>query len=201
MLLLLVVCLGVAIGQEVTDEVIDNINEATGLALKDSFRCGLFFPDPADKSPDKSALPYLNLYIFNATFDAKSECDAGSPNVKRYNDFCAEVWDKGGKGLVLTSPSLNKKRGADGVTIGDDICNWVKTEGKTPFVGKNSKKFPNGLEFGMYSNSCGNKLWDWAGRIHHEIVNKLFLPPLSSSSSTSLTIYCQLEILTHSKNR
>ena len=34
MLLLLVVCLGVAIGQEVTDEVIDNINEATGLALK-----------------------------------------------------------------------------------------------------------------------------------------------------------------------
>ena len=31
-------------------------------------------------------------------------------------------WDKGGKGLVLTSPSLNKKRGADGVTIGDDIC-------------------------------------------------------------------------------
>merc|ERR1712032_1403565 len=73
MLLLLVVCLGVAIGQEVTDEVIDNINEATGLALKDSFRCGLFFPDPADKSPDKSALPYLNLYIFNATFDAKSE--------------------------------------------------------------------------------------------------------------------------------
>merc|ERR1719201_1886926 len=109
-------------------------------------------------------------YIFNATFDAKSECESGTPNVKRYNDFCAQVWDKGGKGLVLTSPSLNKKRGADGISIGDDICNWVKTEGKTPFVGKNSKKFPNGLEFGMYSNSCGNKLWDWAGRIHHEIV-------------------------------
>ena len=130
-----------------------------GVLFRDSFRCGLFFPDPADKSPDKSALPYLNLYkekhsfrnistngfdaptitranlngnlylftsafkvakihailvckimslkccrkpsrphniifgryIFNATFDAKSECDAGSPNVKRYNDFCAEV--------------------------------------------------------------------------------------------------------------
>ena len=30
-------------------------------------------------------------------------------------------------------------------------------------------------QFGMYSNSCGNKLWDWAGRIHHEIVrSKLF---------------------------
>ena len=130
-----------------------------GVLFRDSFRCGLFFPDPADKSPDKSALPYLNLYkekhsfrkistnridaptitranlnanlyfftsaskvaiihsilvckimslkycrnpsrphniilgryIFNATFDAKSECDAGSPNVKRYNDFCAGV--------------------------------------------------------------------------------------------------------------
>ena len=31
-------------------------------------------------------------------------------------------WDKGGKGLVLTSPSLNKKRAADGISIGDDIC-------------------------------------------------------------------------------
>merc|ERR1711877_80571 len=124
MLLKLVLCIGLALGQEVTDEVIDNINEATGIALKDSFRCGLFFPDPADKSPDKSALPYLNLYIFNATFDAKAECDSGTPNVERYNTFCAEVWDKGA----------------------------------------------NGLEFGMYSNSCGNKLWDWAGRIHHEIV-------------------------------
>merc|ERR1712012_489124 len=61
MLLKLVLCIGLALGQEVTDEVIDNINEATGIALKDSFRCGLFFPDPADKSPDKSALPYLNL--------------------------------------------------------------------------------------------------------------------------------------------
>merc|ERR1711979_78907 len=24
------------------------------------------------------------------------------------------------------------KRGADGISLGDDICNWVKTEGKTP---------------------------------------------------------------------
>ena len=79
-------------------------------------------------------------YIFNATFDAKAECDAETPNVERYNKFCAGVvrfdwiwfevgrfyyhsqWDKGGKGLVLTSPSLNKKRAADGVSIGDDIC-------------------------------------------------------------------------------
>ena len=33
-------------------------------------------------------------------------------------------WDKVSKGgvLVLTSPSLNKKRAADGITIGRDIC-------------------------------------------------------------------------------
>merc|ERR1712233_76828 len=104
MLWLLVVCVGLVVGQEVTDEVLDNINEPSGIALKDSFRCGLFFPDPADKSPDKSALPYLNLYIFNATFDAKSECDSGTPNVKRYNDFCAQVWDKGGKGFGAHLP-------------------------------------------------------------------------------------------------
>ena len=34
MLLKLVLCIGLALGQEVTDEVIDNINEATGIALK-----------------------------------------------------------------------------------------------------------------------------------------------------------------------
>ena len=139
MLLLLALCLGLASGQEVTQDVLDNINVPNAeLTLDEAFRCGLFFPDPKDKSPDKSALPFLNLYIFNATFDAKAECDAGTPNTKRYNDFCAQVvrdlysceplvdafpqWDKGGKGLVLTSPSLNKKRAADGVTIGDDVC-------------------------------------------------------------------------------
>merc|ERR1711971_1024962 len=128
----------------------------TGISLKDSFRCGLFFPDPADNSPDKSALPYLNLYIFNATFDAKSECESGSPNVQRYNDFCAQVWDKGGKGLVLTSPSLNKKRGADGISIGDDICNWVKTEGKTP----KSSRMDSSLECirTRAATSCGTGL-------------------------------------------
>ena len=30
-------------------------------------------------------------YIFNATFDAKAECDAETPNVERYNKFCAGV--------------------------------------------------------------------------------------------------------------
>ena len=46
--------------------MIDNMHNmhsyVIGVLFRDSFRCGLFFPDPADKSPDKSALPYLNLY-------------------------------------------------------------------------------------------------------------------------------------------
>ena len=39
-----------------------------------------------DENPDISI-----RYIFNATFDAKAECDSGTPNVERYNTFCAEV--------------------------------------------------------------------------------------------------------------
>ena len=39
----------------------------------------------------RTALPILNLYIFNATFDATAECQSGEPNYKRYNDFCAAV--------------------------------------------------------------------------------------------------------------
>ena len=40
MLWLLVVCVGVALGQEVTDEVLDNINEPTGISLKYGDRGG-----------------------------------------------------------------------------------------------------------------------------------------------------------------
>ena len=37
-------------------------------------------------------IPDISIrYIFNATFDAKAECDSGTPNVERYNTFCAEV--------------------------------------------------------------------------------------------------------------
>ena len=92
MFVILVLSLGLASAQEVTQETIANINEVTpGLLLADAFRCGLFFPDPKDKSPDKSALPVLDLYVFNATFDATAECRAGSPNVERYIDFCAAI--------------------------------------------------------------------------------------------------------------
>ena len=69
-----------------------------GLALEDSFRCGLFFHDPNDKSADKSGLPALNLYIFNATFEASSECDATEDvtkvDVTRFTTFCGKLVGK-----------------------------------------------------------------------------------------------------------
>ena len=40
MLWLLVVCVGLSLGQEVTDEVLDNINEPTGISLKYGDRGG-----------------------------------------------------------------------------------------------------------------------------------------------------------------
>merc|ERR1719350_1892676 len=68
-----------------------------------------------------------------------------------------------GGSLVLTSPSLSKKRAAEGLTIGQDICQHLKNTVKAPFVGKNSKKFPDGAEFGMYSNACGVPEWTYTG--------------------------------------
>ena len=41
---------------------------------------------------------------------------------------------------------------------------------KTPFVGKNSRKFPKGLEFAMFTNACGDAAWQWSGRTHDERV-------------------------------
>ena len=73
MLLVVLVCLGLAAGQEVTEETLSNINVPTeGLALRyhvnlclhspliskssNAFRCGLFFPDPKDPTADRSAM-------------------------------------------------------------------------------------------------------------------------------------------------
>ena len=43
MLWSLVVCVGLVVGQEVTDEVLDNINEPSGIALKYYFALSLSF--------------------------------------------------------------------------------------------------------------------------------------------------------------
>ena len=31
------------------------------------------------------------LFIFNATFEASEECEAGTPNYKRYKNFCSSA--------------------------------------------------------------------------------------------------------------
>ena len=42
---------------------------------------------------------------------------------------------------------------------------YVKKNVKAPFVGgRKSKKFPEGLEIGMFSNACGANIWTNAGQ-------------------------------------
>jgi len=155
---------------EISDELLENLNKTTdGLQLKDAFRCGIFIINPKNENER----PISDLIIFNKTFDATSECRDGEPQVEKYNDFCSSIWNKGIKkrGTVkLASPSLDKARAEEGHKIGDDICGLLKKKIKAPFVGRKSRKFPNGLKFGMFSNSCGNPLWTFAGVKHLETV-------------------------------
>ena len=56
------------------------------------------------------------------------------------------------------------------------IFSWVKTEGKTPFVGKNSKKFPNGLEVNHSCLHFWRKewiLWCWGYQIAMQLKIKM----------------------------
>merc|ERR1712037_211957 len=136
---------------EIKDSELKNLVKANpGADLEKSFRCGVFYIDPNEPAAD--------------------ECPGG--NNERYKSFCNSIWDKVSKGgvLVLTSPSLNKNRAKEGITIGKDICEHLKNTVKAPFVGKNSKKFPDGIEFGMYSNACGVSEWTYTGVKHYEKV-------------------------------
>merc|ERR1712240_153343 len=171
LLVLLVSCLtlGAALDTEVTDEQLRNIQKPTGLDLEVSFRCGAFYFDPKQPPPEEGGLPAHPLVILNATFDASSECPDG--NYDRYTTFCQSVWDKVRASVTnLRSPSFSKKRAAEGYTIGRDICEHLKNRLHAPFVGKNSKKFPEGVEFGFYTNACGHEKWTYVGRKHDEKV-------------------------------
>merc|ERR1712059_20039 len=140
------------------------------IELKNSFRCGLFYLDP--KEPPPEGKPAGALLIFNRTFDATEECKTGG-DYERYNQFCRSIKEamRKWKGkLRLASPSLSKKRAAEGSTIGGDICRHLKRKVNAPFVGKNSKKFPDGAEFGMYSNACGDPGWTYCDQKHPEKV-------------------------------
>merc|ERR1712018_107462 len=137
--------------KEITDEQLKLINTANDLDLKKAFRCGLFFPPELE-----GQLPIAPLFIFNASFPA-DECP--TDDSERFIGFCHSIWKKILKYIVYTNPSLKKDRAAKGVTLGDDICGVVKNKVKAPFVGKKSRKFPKGLQIGMYTNSCGSDAW------------------------------------------
>jgi len=153
---------------EISEDELKTLGQSGTLDFSKAFRCGLFMTWPG-KSEDKPVSP---LFIFNATFEASEECEAGTPNYKRYKNFCSSAWDKGfaDRGLTLESPSIDKKRAKEGERVVDDICGYMKKHVKTPFVGRHSRKFPNGLEFGMFTNACGEAGWSWSGRTHSERV-------------------------------
>merc|ERR1712110_589493 len=138
---------------EISDEELKSINKANDLSLNEAFRCGLFFPPEVE-----GELPIAPLYIFNASFPA-TECP--TENTDRFNSFCHSIWTKILKYIVYTGPSIKKgKNKIEGHTMGDDICGLVKEKVKAPFVGRRSKKFPKGLQIGMYSNACGTDKWE-----------------------------------------
>lgn len=162
---------------EISKEQLEGLNKKGTLDLTKAFRCGLFMTWPKDEDATeeekkKKEKPVSPLFIFNATFDATKECEAGKPNLDRYVKFCSSAWDKGlaKRGITLDSPSIDPKRAAKGIKVLDDICGYMKKFVKTPFVGKHSRKFPDGLEFGMFTNACGGSGWEWAGRTHPERV-------------------------------
>ena len=47
---------------------------------------------------------------------------------------------------------------------------YIKDSIKAPFVGGKSKKFPEGLQIGMFSNGCGDAEWQNAEKYHKEKV-------------------------------
>merc|ERR1711953_108084 len=139
------------------------LSQKSDIDIKKSYRCGMFFPDPKDPN----GLPSAPLLIFNSSWAAE-ECP-DNPDYGKYNNFCNEIFRKFTTTLTLNDPSLKTKNREEGSTIGNDICKYVKENVKAPFVGgRKSKKFPEGLQIGMFSNSCGDNIWINAGDVNSE---------------------------------
>jgi len=176
MLLLVVLsCIALAAAQksdtlknvEKAEEKLKELARPSTLNLKKAFRCGLFFPNPRG---EKTLKPISALLIFNATWEA-DECP--TVQTERYNTFCDDLFSKFTTTLSLTDPSLLREQRKQGLSIGDDICGFLKVKAKSPYVGvPKSKKFPNaGLEIAMFSNACGkNEPWIMTGLKHGEKV-------------------------------
>merc|ERR550519_174306 len=164
---LVLLCVSLVVGQDKektldkAGEELRKLGKSTGLDLKESFRCGLFFPDPKDDQK----LPIAPLLIFNATWPA-AECQSGVADTERYDAFCDSIFSKFTGKLSLSDPSINKKRRGLGMSIGDDICGYIKLEVKAPFVGAKSKKFPKGLDIGNFLLFASTKREEvWAGQL------------------------------------
>merc|ERR1712183_301884 len=148
---------------EEAEKLVKTLSLKSDIDIEKSYRCGMFFPDPKDPN----GLPSAPLLIFNSSWPAE-ECPS-NPDYGKYNKFCNEIFRKFTTTLTLSDPSLRKVRREEGSTIGNDICRYVKENVKAPFVGgRKSKKFPEGLEIGMFSNACGANIWTNAGEVHSE---------------------------------
>merc|ERR1712073_147320 len=68
--------------QELDDaeNLVKELSKKTDLDRSSSYRCGMFFPDPADVT----GLQGSPLLIFNSSWPAP-ECGAGSPDYDKYN--------------------------------------------------------------------------------------------------------------------
>eukprot|EP00092_Neocalanus_flemingeri_P040057 GFUD01043630.1.p1 GENE.GFUD01043630.1~~GFUD01043630.1.p1 ORF type:complete len:179 (+),score=25.25 GFUD01043630.1:79-615(+) len=148
---------------KITQEELRNVHKKSGLDRRFSFRCGMFFPDPKDAS----ALPVGALLVLNATWPSDEDCQKGE---KRYGQFCDSILAPLSNRLLLRDKSLITSNADKGDSIGDDVCGVLKDKVKAPFVGPKSKKFPRGIEFGMYTNSCGRTKWQPTGLKHREKV-------------------------------
>jgi len=156
--------------QDEDEELLNTLQtETTGLSIAHAFRCGIFIVNPKDPN-DR---PVTTLKVFPALFEATDECEAGKPNTKRYNNFCSDIMEKitKKKKISLKMPSTFKESRDKGLAIGDDICGKIKKDVKAPFVGgKRSRKFPQGLQFGLFSNACNESSWHYAGYKHDETI-------------------------------
>eukprot|EP00090_Calanus_glacialis_P024533 TRINITY_DN3812_c0_g1_i1.p1 TRINITY_DN3812_c0_g1~~TRINITY_DN3812_c0_g1_i1.p1 ORF type:complete len:194 (+),score=45.99 TRINITY_DN3812_c0_g1_i1:31-582(+) len=170
--MLILLMMGAALAQNkiTKDELVKVITEnRLELDRKESFRCGLFFPDPKDPDPtNPKLLPVGALLLFNSSWPA-TECPSG--DISKYNQFCDSIMKPFSARLTLKDPSLFQENALKGWSIGDDICWVLNHKVKAPYVGPpKSKKFPEGVQFGMYSNSCGQPNWIATGLIHREKV-------------------------------
>ena len=67
--------------------------------------------------------------------------------------------------------SASKYENVSGNKMSDIVTlRYIKDSIKAPFVGGKSKKFPEGLQIGMFSNGCGDAEWQNAEKYHKEKV-------------------------------